>query len=485
MSKDFAIPARRPVGNFFIAALEKIRKIYQNAEISTKITAIYTACFFILLAIINAVMYFGVFKTFYDPAEHTIRHSMEQVKLQLSILAQDISAYNPDTIRKPLVAGVVLRVVNDAGEVLTNTDDNYVSMEDFEENILRPAPIFADNDMEVAEINGALVYRAQMEDTFFDEHCTFYFFRTITSQKFLLEDLEKILLALDFFGIILSVAIGYVMSRRILKPIKIMTQHARNIAFGQMDDRIAIPPANDELTELAKTFNDMLDRIKVGIEQQKKFVLDASHELINPATAIYTGIDSLKRYGSDDKKSFNENVDIISAEIQSIGNILQNMLFIARTDHNRQPLTKENLEMADLVEYAVDTTRIAAQNHRVELLGNDEATIFGDKNTIRQMLLVFLDNAVKFTPDGGKISVDSVLDGKNIRLSIIDTGIGIAPENLGKIFDRFFKVGNENVDGSGLGLSVAKWIAERHGITIDVTSELGKGSTFTLTIPTI
>ena len=484
MPKDFAIPARRSAGNFFSAA-EKIRQIFHNAEISTKITAVYAICFLILLAIINAVMYFGIFKTLYDPAEHTIKYSMEQTKILLANLAQDISAYDPDAIRKPLVAGVVLRVVKDSGEMPINTDENYLSLKDFEENILKPAPIFADNDMDVAEINGALVYRAQMEDTFFGEHCTFYFFRTITSQKFLLEDLERILLALDVFGIIFAVIIGKSMSRRILKPIKTMTQHAQNIAYGQMDDRIAIPPANDELTALAKTFNDMLDRIQGGIDAQKKFVLDASHELINPATAILNGVNYLKRYGSKDKDSFNENVDIIFSEIQSIGDILQNMLFLARTDHNRQPLIKTNLEMADLVEYAVDMTRVATQNHRVELLENDEATIFGDENTIRQMLLIFLDNAAKFTPAGGKIVVNSFLDGKNIRLSIADNGIGIAPENLGKIFDRFFKVANENVDGSGLGLSVAKWIAERHGIKIGVESELGKGSTFTLTIPTI
>ena len=121
------------------------------------------------------------------------------------------------------------------------------------------------------------------------------------------------------------------------------------------------------------------------------------------------------------------------------------------------------------------------------MLKNEPAKIFGDETTIRQMLRIFLDNAVKYTPVGGSIKVSSAIDGGKISLSISDSGIGIAPENQKKIFDRFFRIDSEDLvseaNGSGLGLSIAKWIADSHGIKISVDSEPGKGTTFTLTIP--
>ena len=463
--------------------IEKIRQLYSSAEISTKITAIYAACFLVLLLILNAVMYFGTFHALYRPAERSIKSSMQSVAELLEKLEQDTAAVNPDTIREPLVTGVVLRVVDDAGEVFVDTDKKYPPAEEIDAGILSDPPIFASDDMDVAEVSSRLIYRAKMDYTYIGEHVTIYFYRTITSEKFLLDDLENILLALDVFGILLATGAGNFVSRRVLKPIKTMTVHAQNIAFGKMGGRIEIPPSDDELSELAKTFNEMLDRIQGGINQQQKFVLDASHELINPATAIVGCVELLKRYGANDKNSLDENLDIIFEEVQNMDNILQNMLFIARTDQNRQKLHKEKLELSNIVEYVVDTTRVLAPEHRIELTRNDEATIFGDDVMIRQLIRIFLENAVKYTPIGGKIAVASERTDDKIQLSISDTGIGIAQEDIGRIFDRFFKGGTEGTTGGGLGLSIARWISERHEIKIDVASELGAGSTFTLTIP--
>ena len=121
------------------------------------------------------------------------------------------------------------------------------------------------------------------------------------------------------------------------------------------------------------------------------------------------------------------------------------------------------------------------------MLRNDFCEIFGDITAVRQLLVIFLDNAKKYTPIGGKISVNSQVEGKNVFVEISDTGIGISKENLPKIFSRFFRVDTENLvkdaNGSGLGLSIAKWIADNHGIKISVESELGKGTTFILKIP--
>ena len=471
-----------------------IKQKYRNAEISTKITLTYTACFILLLMIINAVMYFGVFYALYRPANRSLKYSMESVQNLMETLAQNPHAFNPNSIREPLVAGVVLRAIDDNGNILVDTDKNYPSNEIFGKNILKDPYILADNDMDVANISGALVYRAKSDFTFEGEHVTLYFFRTITSEKFLLDNLENILLILDIVGIILAVAAGNFVSK------KIMTEHAKEIAFGKMNERIEITPANDELTELAKTFNDMLDRIQDGIDKQQEFllriqdsvdkqqefVIDAAHALINPATAIFGTTEILKKYGCDDKKIFDEMIDSISESVRGMESIIQNLLFIARIDQNRQKLNQSDLNLSYVIQRAVELKQIVSPNHQIEIVQNDDAKIFGDEDMILQMLRKILDNAVKYSPGGKKISVNSKVDGGKVFVSISDNGVGIAPENLEKIFERFFRAGTvEDVEGGGLGLTIVRWIADNHGIKIEVASEIDKGTTFTLIIPTI
>lgn len=496
MFKDFVMTTRRPVGEFFMSVIEKIQQKYRDAEISTKITVTYAACFIFLLFIINSVMYVGVFYALYRPAERTIRHSMQSVEVLLNEINNEvISKHNPDpsfdanTIREPLIAGVVLRAFDDNGILLADTDAHYISNETFNENILVDPPMIADDDFDVASIGRALVYRAKMDYVFDGEHFTLYFFRTITSEQFLIDRLERLLLILDIIGIGFAVLVGTAASRKVLKPIKTMTQHAKNIAFGRMDGRIAIPAANDELTELAVTFNDMLDRLQGGINRQQKFVSDASHELRTPAAVFTNYIELLEKYGKDDKSLFDESIDAIRSEAKYLQSLLENLLFLARTDQNRQVLRKENLELSEIVDSVMKTTARIANNHHIHLLENDAATIYGDDTTIRQLLRIFLDNAMKYTPAGGDIIVNSESRDGKVYLSISDTGIGIAPENLDKVFDRFFRVDSEDLvydaKGSGLGLSIAKWIADNHRIKIAVASELGKGTTFTLEIPEI
>lgn len=457
---------------------------FHNAEISTKITLTYTACFMLLLMIINAVVYFGVFYALYRPASRTIKYSMEQIQNLMDTIAENPAAFNPNSIREPLVAGVVLRVVDDFGNILVDTDKNYISNELFNKNILSNPPSFADEDMEVSAIGNALVYRAKSDYTFEGEHVTLYFFRTITAERILLDNMENILLLLDIAGMIFALAVGNFVSKKILKPIKVMTEHAQNIAFGKMSGRIEIPASNDELTELAKTFNDMLDRIKDGIDKQQEFVIDASHALINPATAIFGNTGVLKKYGFDDRELFNESVESISESVRSMESIIQNLLFVARMDQNRQKLNKADFNLAYVVRQAVELKQIVATNHEFNIVQNDDATIFGDEDIILQMFEKFLDNAVKYSPDGGKISVTSKIDGNKIFVSIADNGVGIAQKNFDKIFERFFRVGTlEDVKGGGLGLTIARWIADNHGIKIEISSELGRGTMFTLVFP--
>ena len=470
-----------------MSVIEKVKRKLSGFEISIKITLVYATFFTVLLAVINFAMWLGVMNAIYTPAENSIHRSMERIEKVFGALEENYAAYEPNAFRGALVAGVVLRVVDEHGEVFIDTDDDYPSIEMFNRGILQDPPIFANEKFEVAKLGSALIYRTDMDYTHEGETVTLYFFRTITSELTLFDELEKFLLILDVVGIFFAIGAGYFLSRRILTPIKTMNELAREIAFEKMSGRIPTGEADDELNQLAKTLNSMLDRLQGGINKQQKFVSDASHELRTPAAVIKGYIDFIENYGTADEALLKENLKVIGSEAQNMQALLENLLFLSRTDQHRQKLNKKILDLDDIVGDVMSKMKTVVKTHKVELKKNTPAKIFGDETTIRQMLRIFLDNAVKYTPEGGSIKASSTTDGKKILLSISDSGIGIAPENQKKIFDRFFRIDSEDLvseaNGSGLGLSIAKWIADNHGIKISVASELNKGTTFTLTIP--
>ena len=408
----------------------------------------------------------------------------------LEMLRQIEANINIDinSIRQPLTPSVVLRVVDSKGNVFIDTDSRYPSIEKFYECKVKSPPFFANSDMEVARIGNATLYMAKMNFTHEDETVTLYFMRTITAENKLFSHLLDLMILIDIIGMTLAVGTGYVISRKILNPISTMTKTAQNIAIENMSSRIPTAPVKDELTELAKTFNNMLDRLQVGIAQQQRFVSDASHELRTPATVIKGYSDLLSRWGASDPEILKESIDAINSEAENMQQLIEQLLFLARADQNRQPLKMELFELSSVVADIMNKMELVNTTHTIKLLQNDESIIFGDKVTIRQMLRIFLDNAVKYTPTGGTITLSSVkIDGDKIKISVADNGIGIAPEDQKKVFERFYRVDTSHtkmeISGTGLGLSIAAWIAEQHNFKIELESELEKGTTINVIIP--
>ena len=180
-----------------------------------------------------------------------------------------------------------------------------------------------------------------------------------------------------------------------------------------------------------------------------------------------------------------EAMEALRSEANNLQKLLETISFLSRYDQSRLKLDKETLDLDEIVGDVMRKMKISVKTHTIELLNNTPAKIFGDATAVQQMIRVFLENAVKYTPVGGNVKVNSVRDGDKVLLSIADSGIGIAPENQQKIFERYFRVSNQNckAQGSGLGLAMAKAIADLHDVEILVDSELGKGTTFTLVIP--
>ena len=465
--------------------IDRLKRKFNGFDISKKIAFAYATFFALLLGLINFVMWLGFMNALFTPAERAINYSMVEVAGVLENLNDNYASFNKDPLRDKLVAGVVLRVVTDDGKLIVNTDENYPSIEDFNSGIMRDPPSFTDEDLQISEFRNALIYCGTMRfEPTNEQGATLYFFRTITSELKTFHRLETILFGIDAVGLFLALVAGLWLSRKTLTPIKEMNKVAREIVFENMDGRIPISSANDELAELGKTLNEMLDRLQGGIDQQKDFVANTSHELGQPATVFLGYVNLLKDGGINDPELLNEAIEVIGKEANNLKNLLENISILSRSDRNRLNFSKEVLDIDDIIFDIIRSAKVYVTTHEVKLTRNDPAKIFGNGAAVKQLIRALFENAIKYTPEGGFVKINSVVKGDKVFLSIADSGIGIAPEYQSKIFDRGFRVNKKSaVKGSGLGLAMAKAIADNHKIKITVESELGKGTTFTLAIP--
>lgn len=461
------------------------RSPFWRMKISTKITGLYAAILLVVLLVTSAIMGLGIYFSFYHEAETEIHLAMQNVQKGLASSRSLQEFLVQGDIVPP---GVVIRVTDLTGRVIYENDSHYPSLDTVEAHRVKDPPFWAAKDMEVVEFNRFMMYYTSMDVA---DHGQIHFFRTITAEKNFLVDLQRLLFLVTIAGFLVALGAGYFLSNRILQPIRNLTQTARKIEVERMDKRIEVPPAKDEMAELALTFNHMLDRLERGFQQQQRFVSDASHELRTPVTVILGYSDLLARWGRSDAKILEEGITSIRSEAEDMQDLIEKLLFLARADQKRQVLHKENVHLNELVDDAVRKMKLVAKQHTLQLVANEPGVIYADPATMRQMMRIFLENAVKYTPEGGHITVTSrcLPEKEAMQLTFADDGIGIAEEDQGKIFERFYRADSSrtkkagSVGGTGLGLSIASWIAEQHDIDIAVESELDKGTKFILTIP--
>ncbi len=228
-------------------------------------------------------------------------------------------------------------------------------------------------------------------------------------------------------------------------------------------------------------------RAEENFQRQQRFINDVSHELRTPLTIIRGYVDILERYGAADPELFKEAVTSIKNSAQNMQNLVENLLFLARAEQGHRALTKVPVDLDDLLIKFIEDYA----SPRVQITKLAPCKILADAEYIKKMFAAFLDNALRYSPPDTVVQVELTVAGNTATLKFIDRGIGISKEDSAKIFDLFYrsdKARTKNDSGEstvGLGLSIAKWIADRHDIKIGVRSKPGAGTTFTLTVPTI
>lgn len=292
--------------------------------------------------------------------------------------------------------------------------------------------------------------------------------------------------SLNIFVVISSAIRLSKTTKKMLKPIDNMTNTAKSISISELDKRLDVVQSHDELKDLAETFNEMLDRIEQSYEQQNQFVSDASHELRTPIAVIQGYANMLNRWGKDDRSVLEESITAINSEAINMKELVEKLLFLARTDKNTQKLEKDEFPLNELIDEIARETRMIDSNHSFICERNDNVIIDADRALIKQALRIFIDNSIKYTPEGGTIKLNSSNIYTGIKITLQDSGIGISKEDLPRIFDRFYrcdKARTRQTGGTGLGLSIAKWIIGQHNGSIDVESALNVGTKIIIHLP--
>ncbi len=281
---------------------------------------------------------------------------------------------------------------------------------------------------------------------------------------------------------------GVFLASQVLKPVDRITRTARDIGEKDLSRRIEVL-SDDELGRLSLTLNQMVERLEAAFDRQRQFTADASHELRTPL-AVIQAESTLTLSKERAEAEYRKSLELVSQEAARMSAIIGKLLFLARSDAGKEPLNFEEVNLKEFITKLSSGLEALAREKSLQLkLGQmEELTVKGDTAKLRQLFLNLMENAIRYSPNGGTITSSVVSKKKNAVVCISDTGTGIPPEHLPRIFERFYRVdkARSRADGgAGLGLAIAKHIAEAHGGKIEVESQVGKGTIFYVSLPLI
>jgi len=316
------------------------------------------------------------------------------------------------------------------------------------------------------------------------ENDSAYILETAASVKDVFEELDRLFylfLIIIPSGLIITGIAAYFISKAAFKPIAQMTETAKNISGENLDQRLVLPKAKDEVRALGETLNEMIERIDKAFKSQKRFVANASHEIKTPLTVIQTELEILDKKIKDDESK--ESIKNVLSEIENLTKLTNSLLTIAKMDSTQNKLIISKLRIDELLAECSQALNSAAlkKNIQINLLIDDAIEIQGDKGKLKSVFLNLIDNAIKYSNRDSMVAIilEKISDDK-VKIKIENTGPGISSSEMPYIFNRFYR-SNEiraEISGSGLGLSIAKEVVELHKGEIKVESEPGAKTVF-------
>jgi heavy metal sensor kinase len=453
----------------------------KRVSIGARLTMWYAAAFGVGLLVLGVAMWFAVQQSLYHAIDESLRDRVEGIH---RFIEDHKTRLSLDEVKEEFHAhGELFQVVDDAGNIIHRAETlNSVSL----------PPLHAS----VKDARFGNVAAADGPLRFLSEKVTIdgrpFSIQVAAPLRDLRQGLRDALwVLLPLFPVVLVVASagGYLMSRRALVPVDRITQTARSITADNLAQRLAVPSTGDEIERLSHTLNEMFARIESAFARITRFTADASHELRTPLAVMRTTAEVALR-GPPSAAEQRAALEYIIGEIERTSILVENLLLLTKADSGVE-LRKLPVDIVAALREACAQADVLALAKRLRLemrLPDEVLSVVGDRDALRRLFLIVLDNAVKYAPAGGTVTVSLRQVDGHVVAAVRDTGIGISAEDLPFVFDRFYRVDRARSraqGGAGLGLAIARWIAQAHGGTIRVESELNVGSIFTVEVPLV
>lgn len=460
----------------------------RSRSIRFRLTAWYTAVLALALILFGVFSWFAVREVLLHAVNEELNDRVNGVR---RFMDEQIGALSVEEIRDEFKEHSVL---GPGGDFFQVCDARGVwlyrsaSLEDAEVPIRRPSELTPSGSRENRLVEGVNVRFLSRPVTVLGNAYTIQV-AALTGE--IEEGLERFRWALFFLiPVVLAIAAtgGWWLSRLALQPVDRINATARSIGERNLGKRLPVPETDDELQRLSETLNEMLDRIEDAFQRITRFTADASHELRTPIALIRTTSEVALRKERDDA-DYRDALGEIHSESIRTTELIENLLTLARTDAGWETLDRNPIDLSTLLLEATTQAQKLANERGIRLICEpvqEPLSVFGDGSSLRRLLLILLDNALKYTHPGGTVGVWAKPASDFILIEVQDSGVGISAEHIPHIFERFYRVDqsrSRDSGGAGLGLSLAKWIVEAHGGAILVESTPGAGSTFTVRLP--
>jgi len=320
---------------------------------------------------------------------------------------------------------------------------------------------------------------------------TLVILQSLHAQQEMLEEVTATFAWVIPIAIVLAGLGGYFLARKSLAPVVAMSSQAGRIGASNLHERLAVQNDKDELGHLARSFNSLLDRLSQSFERQQRFMADASHELRTPVAILRGEAEVALSQQVRSLEDYRESLGVLHHEAKRLTHIVEDLFTLTRADAGQYPLQPRDFYLDELVSECVHSARTLALAKKISLNFEEasESPIHADESLLRRMLLNLLDNAIKYTSEGGRVTITCHRAGEEYAVSIMDTGGGIPADLQPRIFERFFRAdkarsrAENDGGGAGLGLSISRWIAEAHHGRLELTRSDSIGSTFTTYLP--
>jgi two-component system OmpR family sensor kinase len=298
--------------------------------------------------------------------------------------------------------------------------------------------------------------------------------------------IRYILFAIIPITVIAAAAGGWLSARSTLRPISRLAAEADQATHDRPAVRLSVPPGHDELTSLATAFNSLLQRLQTANESQRQFMADASHELRTPVSVIRNAADVTLSQSQRSADEYQDSIGIIAGQAKRLTKLVEDLFLLSRADVQARPLSTTRFYLDDVVADSVRAAEVLGGPKRIrfEMAIEEDVEIAADEDLVRRMLLNLLENAVRYNRPNTRVVVRMQKRPALVEITISDDGVGVQPQDRERIFERFVRLDPKSSTGAGLGLPIARWIAEAHGgaLVFD-NSTRGAGSTFVITLP--